>query len=197
MIHASQLEDEGDEALAGRVRNGNAAAFAELATRHRGAVWVITRNMCATLRQAEQVLQQTFVSAWRDAGALPAGESFATGLYRSAIRNARAERQREGQKPSCSLESLLPVFDAKGGLVASQGRWTAIDEAKVEEMKISGLLREALECIDDQTRAAFVLRDLLDLPLEEAGAVLETSPAAVRREAHRARLMLRGFIDRL
>jgi DNA-directed RNA polymerase specialized sigma24 family protein len=89
---------------------------------------------------------------------------------------------------------LLPVFDGARRLVASQGRWS---EADLEEMEISGLLREALECLEDKTRAAFVLRDLLDLPLEEAGAVLEISPVAAGREAHRARLMLRGFIARI
>ena len=76
--------------------------------------------------------------------------------------------------------------------MASEGRWS-----EVEGMKLGGLLGEALECMDEPTRAAFVLRDLLDLPLEEAAAVLETSPAAAGRDAHRARLMLRGFLDRL
>ena len=41
------------------------------------------------------------------------------------------------------------------------------------------------------------LRDVLGLPLGEAGAVLETSTEAIAREAHRARLMLRGFIGGL
>jgi DNA-directed RNA polymerase specialized sigma24 family protein len=51
--------------------------------------------------------------------------------------------------------------------------------------------------VDDQTRAVFVLSDLLQLPVDEAAAVLRTSPSVVRRDAHRARLMLRGFIDQL
>jgi len=192
MIHVRQLEDERDEVLAELVRTGSAAAFALLVARHRNAVWVIARNMCATLRDAELVLQQTFLSAWRDGGALAPGARFATWLYRMALRNALAQRERGCPKPSCSLESLLPAFDAAGRLPASEGRWS-----EVEARKIGGLLREALECMDDQTRAAFVLRDLLDLPLEEAAAVLETSPAAAGRDAHRARLMLRGFIERV
>jgi DNA-directed RNA polymerase specialized sigma24 family protein len=58
-------------------------------------------------------------------------------------------------------------------------------------------LREALESIDDKPRAAFVLRDLLQLPVDETAAILQVSPVAVRQDTHQTRLMLRGFIDQL
>ena len=58
-------------------------------------------------------------------------------------------------------------------------------------------LREALQCMDDQACAVFVLHDLLELTVEEAAVILETSPRAVRRDVDRSRLMLRGFLDQL
>jgi DNA-directed RNA polymerase specialized sigma24 family protein len=76
----------------------------------------------------------------------------------------------------------------------SQGRWSELDGESPEPFEVTALLREALECIDDRVRAAFVLRDLVQLLAEQAAAILQTSPQAVRRDAHRARLMLRGFI---
>jgi DNA-directed RNA polymerase specialized sigma24 family protein len=51
--------------------------------------------------------------------------------------------------------------------------------------------------MDDQACAVFVLHDLLDLSVEEAAAILEAPPRAVRRDAYRSRLMLRGFIGQL
>jgi DNA-directed RNA polymerase specialized sigma24 family protein len=81
--------------------------------------------------------------------------------------------------------------------VESKGRWPELDGGSPSRIQITGVLREALECVDDQTRAAFVLCDLLQLPADEAAAILHTSPQAVRRDAHRLRLMLRGFIDQL
>jgi RNA polymerase sigma-70 factor (ECF subfamily) len=191
MIHVRPPEDEGDEALAALVRAGSAATFALLVTRYRRAVWVIARNLCARPRQAELVLQQTFLSVWRDASAFPPGATFAICLYRVAVRNALARRARDDRKP-CSLEPSLPAFDPEGRPVASEGRWS-----ELEEMKLGGLLHEALECMDDTTCAAFVLRDLLDLTREEAAAVLDISPAEIGRDAHRGRSMLRGFLDRV
>jgi DNA-directed RNA polymerase specialized sigma24 family protein len=61
-------------------------------------------------------------------------------------------------------------------------------------MELTGLLREALDFLDDDVRAAFVLCDLVDLPAEEAAAILKTSPERVRQNAHRARLLLQGFL---
>ena len=196
MTTDKQLDDSlvCDEALAERARRGSGVAFAALVTRHGDAVYAIARNMCVTVRDAEEVLQQAFLSAWRDLKFLPAGARFTTWLYGIAMKTALAHRQRDCRRPSPSLEAFLPAFDREGRLAASKGRWPELDGGSSERFEITGLLREALECMDDQTRAAFVLPDLVQLPAEEAAVILQTSPQAVRRDAHRARLMLRGFI---
>jgi RNA polymerase sigma-70 factor (ECF subfamily) len=186
-----------DDALAERAREGSGSAFGELVTRHRDAVYAIARNMSATIRDAEEVLQQAFLAAWRDLRSFTKGASFTTWLYRIAMKTALAQRQRDRRSPSLSLEPFLPAFDRAGRLVESKGRWPELDGSSSERTQVTGLLREALECIDDQPRAVFVLSDLLHLPVDEAAAILEVSPPAVRRDAHRARLMLRGFIDQL
>ena len=186
-----------DEALAERARRGSGAAFAALVTRHEDAVYAIARNMCATVRETEAVLQQAFLSAWHELGSFPAGARFTTWLYGIAMKTSLAHRQRERRSPSCSLEAFLPAFEHAGRLVTSKGRWSELEGSSAEPIEVTGLLREALECVGDQARAAFVLRDLVQLPVEEAAAILQTSPLAIRRDAHRARLMLRGFIDQL
>jgi DNA-directed RNA polymerase specialized sigma24 family protein len=89
---------------------------------------------------------------------------------------------------------LLPVFDVDGGLEWAE--FAAIETDGVAFDR-AALLRSALECIDDHVRAAFVLRDLLQICAEEAAVVLHTTPKAIRRDVHRARLLLRGFVERL
>jgi DNA-directed RNA polymerase specialized sigma24 family protein len=106
-----------------------------------------------------------------------------------------APRDRDRRHPSRTLEPFLPVFDSAERLVARGGRSPGGNSFGL--IMVAGLLREALEFIDDRTRAVFVLRDLLDLPVDEVAAILRTTPQAVRRDAHRVRLMLRGFIDQL
>jgi len=186
-----------DEALAERARRGSGAAFAALVTRHQDAVYAIARNMCATSGEAEEALQQAFLSAWRELGSFPAGVKFTTWLYGIAMKTALEHRRRDGRRSSGSLEPFLPGFDRAGRLIASKGRRPELEGSSSGPIEITGLLREALECIDDQTRGAFVLRDLLLLPVDEVAAILQTSPQAIRRDGHRARLMLSGFVNQL
>jgi RNA polymerase sigma-70 factor (ECF subfamily) len=199
MISSKYLDDSvaSDHMLADRARRGSGAAFAALVTRHREAVYSITRNMCATSGEAEKALQQAFLSAWRELGSFPAGAKFTTWLYAIAMKTALEHRQRDGRRSSGSLEPFLPGFDRAGRLVASKGRRPELDGSSSGPFEMTGLLREALECIDDRSRGAFVLRDLLLLPVEEVAAILQTSPQAVRRDGHRARLMLSGFVSQL
>jgi DNA-directed RNA polymerase specialized sigma24 family protein len=113
------------------------------------------------------------------------------------MKTALDHRERDRRSAPGSLETLLPEFDASGRLVVTEHRFPDLFEGSPASIEVTGLLREALEYIDDRVRAAFVLRDLLQLTAEEAAVILRTSPKAIRRDAHRARLLLRGFIDRL
>jgi RNA polymerase sigma-70 factor (ECF subfamily) len=166
-------------------------------TRHSDAVYSIARNLSATTRDAEEVLQQAFLAAWRQVHCVPDGARIATWLYGIAVKTALAHRQRNRRKRSCSLESFLPAFDEAGHLLPGKRASPELDGNSVGRVEVTGLLREALECVDDHTRAVFVLRDLLELPVDETAAIMEVSPQAVQQDAHRMRLMLRGFIDQL
>jgi len=55
-------------------------------------------------------------------------------------------------------------------------------------------IREALERLDDLDRASVILRDVEGFPLHEVASILRASPAEIRSRAHRARLLLIGFL---
>lgn len=186
-----------DEPLAEHTRQGSSTAFAALVARHCDAVYRIALNICASAGDAEEVTRQTFLSACRDAGSRPGGLGFRTWLCGIALRKASGERQRSYRGQAVSLEAFLPRFDADGGLEPPGGEWPGPGSARLEAMNVAGFLREALQDMEEGVRAAFVLCDLAQLPAEDAAAVLEASPELVRGRVHRARLMLRGFLDRL
>jgi len=184
-----------DETLAERPRQDGGTAFATLVADHCDAVYRIAENICATAGDAEEVTRETFLTAWREAGSRPCDRSFRTWLCGIAVTKALGQRQDTFRGPSVSPEVFLPHFDADGGLEPPGGEWP--ESAFLETMNVAGFLREALQSMDEDVRAAFVLCDLVDLPAEDAAAITQTTPKVVRRRAHRARLMLRGFLDRL
>jgi len=180
-----------EQALVECARQGSGTAFVMLALRYGDAVYAIVRNMSSNLRDAEDAIQQTYVTAWHDFGRFPEGARFSTWLYGIAMATVLSRRQRDRRRPSLSLEALRPELDADGRLVDGGGRW----DDGLGRFDITAVLREALENIDDRARAAFVLRDLLELSAEEAAVILRTSPQDIRQKVHEARVVLGGLID--
>ncbi len=186
-----------DETLAEQTRRGRGTAYAVLVARHCDAIYAIAGNMCATSSEAEDVTRRTFLSAYRHLGSCPTDGPFRIWLYGIAVKTALAERPPVPGGAAGSLEPLLPRFDAEGLMASSAAEWPELDGSRGEQERVTALLREALDCIDDAVRAAFVLCDLVELPAAEAAAILQTSPEVVRERVHRARLTIRGFLDQL
>ena len=185
-----------DEILAERTRQGSSTAFAALVARHCDTVYRIARNICASAGDAEDVTRQTFLSAYHGADFRPSGTSVRTWLCGIAMKASR-QRQRAFRGQAVSLEAFLPCFDAEGGLEPPGGDWPGLGSPRLEQMNVAGFLRRALDDMDEGVRAAFVLCDLAQLPAEDAAAIVDASPEVVRGRVHRARLILRGLLDRL
>ena len=70
-------------------------------------------------------------------------------------------------------------------------------EELIDRRALAEKAREAIDRLPDACRAAFVLRDLEELPTAEVAEVLGIDPAAVRQRVHRARLLVRGYLNAL
>jgi len=92
---------------------------------------------------------------------------FATAAW-AQLQGARSTHQRAKRRSwnARARAAVRPEFDADGRLLDSGGRW----DDDLGRFDITGVLREALEDIDDRTRAAFVLRDLLELSADPSRA---------------------------
>jgi hypothetical protein len=72
------------------------------------------------------------------------------------------------------------------------GQWKGLGP-----ISIARYLRAVFSRMDDDVRVAFVLCDLVEVPVEDASQMVQSSPQVVRRRTYCARLMLRGFLERL
>jgi RNA polymerase sigma-70 factor (ECF subfamily) len=176
--------------LAERMRCGEHVAFAMLTTRYWTAVHRIARNMLPDPSKAREVAEETFLRALRSPDWFPRDAPFKVSLYRLAIILSIIQR-RPG--PASGAESLLPRFDAGGSLIVAETEWSEL----AVRPDLAEQIREGLEHVEGLDRAAFVLRAIEQLPVEEAAAILRTSPEVLRDRAHRACLRLTVFLGRL
>jgi len=106
-------------------------------------------------------------------------------------------RRTQSRRPIESLDRFLPQFDAAGQHKATPDALRVVCRAEelIDRATLASKARDGLARLPDIYRDAFVLRDLENLSSKEAAEVLGIDAAAVRQRVHRARLMLRGFLN--
>ena len=184
-----------DETLVEYTRLGSEAALGILVGRHGDAVYTIVRNMCDASSEADELTLETFIAACREIRSIGRlTGSFRTRLCGIAIKTALARRRLRSFATS-STELAPTTGDDGPRRMPIAGDWRDLADPALEDGSLAALLHEALERMDDDVRAAFVLCDLVELPAEETACILETSAGKIRHRVHRARLMLISLLD--
>jgi RNA polymerase sigma-70 factor (ECF subfamily) len=191
-------EEPSDEALAAQAAAGDDRAFEMLVERHQGRVYRLACRLTSDT-DAPDVLQETFLQVYRHLPAFRGEAKFGTWVYRIAANAALMHRRARARRPEESLEAFLPRFDAHGvhadtpeALQVASRADELLDRHTLAEMARAGLAR-----LPDLYRDAFVLRDLEEMSTADVADALGIEPATVRQRVHRARLMLRGYLNDL
>jgi RNA polymerase sigma-70 factor (ECF subfamily) len=143
------------------------------------------------------MLQETFLRAFRHLSSFRGEARFGTWLYQIAANVCLMHRRTQARRPTESLDPFLPRFDAAGRHEATPEALRVVCRAEelLDRATLASKARDGLARLPDIYRDAFVLRDLENLSSKEVAEVLGIEPAAVRQRVHRARLMLRGFLE--
>jgi RNA polymerase sigma-70 factor (ECF subfamily) len=197
-MHATESEDT-DEAAAVRAAGGDAGAFELLVRRYQSRVFGLACRLTGSESDAADVLQDAFLQAYRGLPSFRCDSRFGTWLYRIATNAALMHRRSRARRPTAPLDEYLPSFDDAGVHRATpeQLQVTTRIEELIDRQTLAAAARTAIDRLPDACRAAFVLRDLEDLSTAEVSEILGIEPAAVRQRVHRARLLLRGYLNAL
>jgi len=191
-------DEAADEALALRAAFGDNQAFDEITIRYQARVYRLACRLVGP-DAAPDVVQEAFLSVYRNLASFRQESRFGTWLYRIVTNAALMHQRARTRHPAESLEAYLPEFDATGAHRATPAELQVA--ARADELLDRRFLAEqaaaALRRLPDLYRSAFVLRDLEELSTAEVAQVLDIEPAAVRQRVHRARLMLRGYLSAL
>lgn len=162
--------------------------FERLAHQHKDAVYRQMLRVCGNSEDAEDVLIEALLKAYRSLDALGAEEAFRTWLGRIASRVCWQLRRREALLPLLQLSAA-----EAGGQEAPDPAPSAEDQAIAAEMK--AILMGALRSLPQDYRAVYDLRAIEELSGEEAARRLEISMAAMKSRWHRARKLVRERLD--
>jgi RNA polymerase sigma-70 factor (TIGR02960 family) len=173
---------------------GDEAAFATLVERHRRELHVHCYRMVGSFEEAEDLVQETFLRAWRARESFEGGPLFRAWLYRIAT-NASLDAIRRSSRRVTSLGSfaevpwLQPYPDQLLDEVAPSD--AEPDAVVVARETIELTFMAVIQLLPPQQRAVLIVRDVLEWSAAEAAALLETSVAAANSALQRARATLR------
>jgi RNA polymerase sigma-70 factor (ECF subfamily) len=179
------LEDEG--VLIERAQAGEQDAFEELVRRHAGRLYAVVLRFLGSDREAEDVIQEAFLRAWRGIGGFKGRSQFYTWLYRIGLNEAK---RRVVRLPPPG--KLITLDDDPGVEVPD---YSSAPQTRAAEAELREVLERAVRGLDPDYREPLILRDIEGLSTVEAADVMGLGEAAFKSRLHRARLAVRAAID--
>ena len=184
-----------DGELLDALRRGQDEAFAELVRRHSGPLLSVIRRLLRRDEDAQDALQETFLSAFRGLRTFDGKCRLGTWLHRIAVNAALMKLRGQQRKPETPIDELLPKFYADGHRQNPGPAWTLAADEALEQAETRELVRRSIDQLPDSYRVVLILRDIEQLDAAEVAALLAIEPGAVKTRLHRARQALRTLLD--
>ena len=187
-----------DSQLIKSSKAGNIAAMEDLVSRYEDRVYNLAYRMVGNREDAEDVLQDTFLSVIRSIDKFEEKSSFSTWLYRIASNAALTKLRKRSRKEKSEGEFLDEVYsvqerahDQSRGMID----WSVSPVDRLLNEEARGVMQEAIQELPEAYRVVFVLRDVEGLPAARVAEILDLTVPAVKSRLHRARLFLRNRLS--
>jgi RNA polymerase sigma-70 factor (ECF subfamily) len=171
-------------AVVARVLAGDVAAFETLIRRHNRSVFRAARAIVGSDDEAEDVMQEAYVSAYTHLEDFGGRARFSTWLIRIAVFEALGRKRRAKRVTSFDDADFReePVANSRS------------PEHAASDTELRGLLERAVDTLPVGFRAVFMMRSVEELTVEETAEALNIPAETVRTRHHRARAMLRDSL---
>lgn len=181
-------KEKSDKQLIAEFKRGNQQSFEELIGRYSTRAFSMAQRLTRSKQDAEEVLQDVFVTVYRKIKGFEGKSSFSSWLYRVTVNASLMKLRKKRQDQSVPLEDLVPQMKETAVVRVPEGQ-------EVDAITLRNQLKDALDSairkLPDDYRPVFVLRDVDGLTNREVGKILNLTVPAVKSRLHRSRIMLR------
>lgn len=192
-LHTAAAAD--DATLAARITAHDQAAFEVLMRRHNGRLFRVARAVLKNDAEAEDVLQDAYLDAYRNMGRFRGDSQLGTWLVRLVVNRALMRLRRTRRDP------VVVPMAGRDGRVDTAPLELPDDAAEspvnaAARAEIRRLLERRIDELPVAFRTVFVLREIEELSVDEVAECLGIPPATVRTRMFRARALLREALAR-
>src|SRR5215510_11448352 len=175
------------------IREGEARAFDKIFSLYSKKVFQIAYRLLNNREEAEDAVQEVFLTVFEKAKTFRGQSQFSTWLYRLAVNAALSRMRKQKRRKEVPYEEFLPQFQKDGH---HQSRpvmdWSKEIPAGSDQWELRHVLKSAMDLLRPIDRAVLILSDVEEFSDQEIGHAVGLSTSAVKTRLHRARLFLRG-----
>jgi RNA polymerase sigma-70 factor (ECF subfamily) len=190
-----------EQALVEGLRRGESAALETLMERYAPRVYRLARGITRNDADAEEVVQDVFLSVVRKIATFEGRAGLGTWIYRIAANASLIKRRGKRAEVEVHLEDYLPTFEEDGHREGDRAfllaDWSETPEAELLSLETRTVLTRAIDALPERYRLVVLLRDMEELSNEATAEVLGDSVASVKSRLHRARMALREQLARV
>lgn len=197
---ANAADDQ--RALIEGLRAGDGRAFERLVRAHVGPLRAVALRLLQNQADADDVVQEAFLSAFRNVSSFRGDARIETWLHRIVVnaalqrlRRRKRQAQHQAERETVDVAGLLPRFRDNGYPEHFHQRWTQTIEELAARAETREQVREMIDKLPDNYRTVLILRDIEELDTAETAELLELTPGTVKVRLHRARQALRNLLE--
>ena len=183
-----------DRALVERAQAGDFTAYADLVRHHQRRIYGLALGMLKNPAEAEEVVQESFLSGLKNIKDFRQEAQFSTWIYRVAVNHALMRLRKKKPAATGDLEALERALPA-GQAPTFSANWTRRPDEVIRSEEVRTALDAALADLDNDARAMLLLRAFDGASMQEIADLFETTIPAVKSKLHRARLLVRDRLD--
>jgi RNA polymerase sigma-70 factor, ECF subfamily len=200
-VTVPEPDEISDEVLVARAQSGDYVAFEDLVRRHQRRAYAVAFGIVKNPAEAEEVVQETFLSAFEHLEAFRGESKFSTWIYRVASNHALMKLRKKKPEPQGDITDLEP------GLSRAQSRsegtspfdalslWARRPDDAADAREVQEALSSALDALGDDDRALLLMRSIGEASHDVLAERFHTTVPAVKSRLHRVRLQLRALLD--
>src|SRR4051812_24107469 len=196
LIQSNQVGTNTDEmTLVRAAKQGDVSAFEELVRRYDRNVFRIANHITHNAEDAEDVVQEAFLKAYQNLARFQEQSKFYTWLVRIAVNEALMKLRRRRSDKTVSMDQEIET-DGGESIPREFADWAPNPEQQFKQEELREILSKTIQGLPPSFRTVFVLRDVEGLSTEETAEALDLSVPAVKSRLLRARLQLRGRLNK-
>lgn len=182
--------------LVTRLQAGDATSFEILVRTFGGRMLAVARRMLGNEDDAQDALQDAFLSAVKSIQQFASQSSLGTWLHRIVANAALMKLRTRRRRPETLIDDLLPKFLADGHQADPAVDWRDTADVALLKSESRQFVRDSIQQLPEIYRTVLILRDIEEFDTETTAQMLEITESVVKTRLHRARLALRTLLDR-